>query len=118
MIKDEMTKPTDTRVEVLETRVGGIEKTLGVVLQKIDQLAAAFTSQPKHTPVVEHAKVISATVAVCTAAFSGLNYWFNQNIAPDRQRIETMYSQTADIAVMRYRLDQLEKLGVRIPDVK
>lgn len=108
-------RSTDTRVEVLETRVGGIEKTLGVVLQKIDQIAAAFTAQPKHTPLVEHFRVISATVAVCSGIFGGLNWWLNTNIAPDRQRIESMYQQTGDIAVMRYRLDQLEKFGVRLP---
>ena len=105
---------TDTRVEVLETRVGGIEKTLGIVLSKIDAIAAAFGAQPKHTSIGDQLRIIGATVFVVSSVFAGMTWWLNANLAPDRQRLESVWQQTADLAVMRYRIEQLEKTSEHV----
>jgi hypothetical protein len=100
---------THTRVEVLETRMLGFEKTLGVVVEKIDGIARAFAAQPHHVPFVDQLRAIGATVAVMSALFGGMNWWLNTNLEKDRAQLQFVTQQTTDLPVIRYRVEQMEK---------
>jgi hypothetical protein len=98
-----------TRIDIVEHDVKGIKSTLNQVVDKLGTLTEAVLQMPKQSSVHERVKTISYTVGIYTTLIALLGYFVSAQLAPDRQTLARIERQTDDLAVFKYRIEQLEK---------
>jgi hypothetical protein len=104
---------TDVRLSLLETEVAGIQTTLQGVGNTLEKIRTELVDRPRATSYRETIGAAAATAAVMVALAGLANWWLYQSTAVIRDnvaRLETTIS-AGDYAVMKYRLEQLERLA-------
>lgn len=101
--------PDNARLDIVEHDVKGIKSTLNQVVDKLGALTEAVLQMPKQSSVHTQVKTIGVTVAICSAFVALANGWFDSRITPFVQTLSRVERSTDDVAVLRYRIELLEK---------
>jgi hypothetical protein len=96
-------------LEVLAHDVDGLKKVVSELALGFSSLKEAILSIPKQSSVHERVKTISYTVGIYTTLLALLGYFVSAQLAPDRQMLAMVAKQTEDLAVWKYRVQQLER---------
>lgn len=110
-----MTEASDNRIDRLWTEhkllaqaVDNQGRALADIDANVKKLADLMSTLPKNQSYDYFLKVAGGTASLVMALMIGLNVWLNTSIAPDRQTLTRLERDAGDIAVLRYRLTQLE----------
>lgn len=120
MATDTSSNRLSSRVDILEHAVGDLRITIREQGQKTDETIRELgktlhrfmdhvREQPRAWPVKEMLGTAVATGSLFIMIMAGANAWLGYNLAPDRQTLERVSSDTNNLAVVKYRLEQLEK---------
>jgi len=97
-----------TEHKLLAQAVDNQGRALADIDTNVKKLTDLMSSLPKNQSYDYFLKVAGGTASLVMALMIGLNVWLNTSVAPDRQTLNRIEKEAADIAVLRYRLTQLE----------
>jgi hypothetical protein len=119
-MNDTGTSRLTSRVDVLEHSFGELktvvreqglktDETIRELGKTLHRFMDHVREQPRAWPVKEMLATFVATATLFTILMTGANAWLGYNLAPDRQTLERVSNDTNNLAVVKYRLEQLEK---------
>lgn len=102
-----------TEHKLLAQAVDNQGRALDDIGANVKKLTELMSSLPKNQSYDYFLKIAGGTASLVMALMIGLNVWLNTSVAPDRQTLSRIEKEAADIAVLRYRLQQIEARATR-----
>lgn len=102
------------RVQVLEHSVERLEHVVEKGFSDLAKNVQRLIETPRSLPFKEVLVSVCTTAAIMHYVFTAGNSWFDQRIAPMAQSVQRIVDQdkNGDIAVLKYRVQQLEAIRV------
>jgi phage-related protein len=99
----------NTQLALHNQEIALLKGTMGEVVRGLGEVRDAILKQPAATSYESLIRAIGGTAAVLIAIFGLMNGWFDSRSAPAAQTLLRIEREAADIPVLRYQIQQLER---------